>query len=268
MLPSEAAIISVASVSAIFFFLPNDFWKDPNPINSYWAGFSAADACIEKRQNNHYSYHLFLGMEDKIHIQRFIYDCGHTGKIEQRKTSSRGKISSACGVRINNDKWGLDLKTVFNLEPNKTYRLGCPNLGGDYLHLCWLIGYTCGDGCIKYNPQGFPSISYVSSSRSVLEWIKNITERLFPYKLRNRQNNITKDSVYNSWHYVINGIQAAIMIDYLRHFPIPKLIRKWEKPFILRLIEEKYKAKWPHLFEQFNKENTVKIPLISPIQVL
>ncbi len=53
------------------------------------------------------------------------------------------------------------------------------------------------------------------------------------------------------YKYTIVGLRAAIIIDYLRQFPVPKLNRKWNHPVVLQKINE-YKQKYSHLFKTLN----------------
>ena len=147
-----------------------NFWSNPNLLNSYWAGFSAADACIENTGNNKYKYTLSLSTNDAGHLKQLKKDCQYNGKIMNRIdkksiNNNKKKIYYNSRLSITCAKWGIDLKKNFNISPNKTFRLSPPNLN-KYLLISWLIGYIDGDGCISIKNNGLGlRLDFISGSR-------------------------------------------------------------------------------------------------------
>lgn len=231
--------------------LNEHFWSIPNILNSYWAGFSAADASIHKKSVS-YSYTLTLATKDIKHIKQLKKDCNYGGKIStyKRKSSfknSSNKIFSSSSINISSKQWGEDLKNIFNIEENKVYRLSPPNLDY-YLTMCWLVGYIDGDGTIFYDKKrNRLIIGFGSASQEIIIFIRNLINKTFPECLSKKQNKIYQKPKNNCYLFNIYGIKSCVIIDYLRQFPVPKLARKWENPAVLEYINTQ-KQKYPHLF--------------------
>ncbi len=238
-----------------------NFWKIPNLINSYWAGIAAADGCILYK--NRHAFSLSLCKSDIVCLEKFKKDCGFTGKITIENRFRKMyehigyKIYSTASIRIHGNKWMEDLKNNFNIIPKKSKRLGPPNLNDIVLKLAYFIGYIDGDGtiCLTYR-KGCNKreliIRFVSASKSIIEWIKNLTDDLFPkhlYKRRNKDSKIT-DTDNKYFSYAIAGIKALVVYDYLKDFPVQKMERKWFRKEYLDFLDENKK-----LFPQyFTKE--------------
>jgi hypothetical protein len=230
-----------------------NFWSDPNPINSYYAGFSAADASVTYKTN---SYRLEISTVDIHLLENFNKVIKNTGPIKINKRIKNGKIKETCSIRINGAiKWMQDLNTIWSITPQKAHRISKPILNDRFLEWCWFIGYVCGDGSITSGTHEKPSISMTSCSQMALDYIHSLIMEDFPNVfIRNRKNNGPQKTSYsNAYRYSISGLKSLVIIDYLRQFPVPKLSRKWDQPQVLELIE-KQKKQYPHFFK------TLQIP--------
>jgi hypothetical protein len=241
---SRATVLGIHNkyLSGKKYTVDENFWSVPNPINCYWAGFSSADANIDIRKGC--AYRLEISSKDFSHLQRLKSDCKFSGPILKYLPRKGGHGSVK--LQVNAQSWIKDLQKNFNVVTNKTKRLSPPNVYDDYLLFCWLIGYTDGDGCICLSNRRRLSISYTSSSFVIIEWIKSFVDKHFSQKLKNKANHITTSQKYHS--FVISGIRAAVIIDYLGQYPVPKLARKWSNPKILQFINT-YKLKYPSFFD-------------------
>lgn len=221
-----------------------NFWI-PNAISCYWAGFSAADASINKHSLNCYNYRLEIANSDIEHLEQFKKDAGFDGPI---KTSLRDGAFLHSRVVISEPKWIFDLQKYYNIIPNKTLRLAPPNLNDEYLKFCYLIGYIDGDGCIFFDKKrNILAFRVISSSIFIIEWLhKIIFDKFLNCSLRNKKNSIfcslNKYPVFS-----INGIRAAVVFDFLYKFNLPKLNRKWNRPEIHEYVN-KMKTLYPQLF--------------------
>lgn len=239
------------------YFVDEDFWETPNITNCYYAGFSAADASIQTPNGKSFTYKLEIQKSDEKFLKTFIKNINFTGPIKESIRPE--KNSHTVRFTVSSIKWAEDLKKNFNIEPKKTHRLAPPNLIDKNLLLSWFIGYTDGDGSIHLgglNKQ-FITIAYVSSSEKIIHWLKSFIDEVFTIKMRNRECNIRKNPKWNCWHYTIGGIKAAIIIDTLKNFHVPKLDRKWHNPAVLTIID-KYKQEYPEYFQ-----NNLPIPSVT-----
>lgn len=239
------------------YYVNDNFWSVPNKLNSYWAGFSAADCYIGASGKNSYRYNLELSIKDKNHIEQFIKDANFTGTYKEFKITK--KIQShqepsfihTTRLRITSRRWGLDLKNNFNIVSKKTNIISVPNLSKE-LQECFLVGYIDGDGCIVLDKNERFSIGFVSSSKTIMDWIiqyikdnfiKNTLSLGKPINYRKKRG--------NSYEFSVNGVRAAVLFDYLSQIEdIPKLSRKWMRPEVLEYVNS-LKIKYPHLFKTF-----------------
>ncbi len=246
-----------------------DFWSTPGLLNSYWAGFSAADACIQKNSETSFIYTLGLSSKDLCHLEQFKKDCNFNGKIHnsiENKSINNNDIKTYYTSRlsVSSTKWAKDLESNFNIIPNKTFRMSPPNLN-TYLSMAWLAGYIDGDGSISIKKDGKGlRVDFISGSKQLIKWIYEFINSNFTDKLDNRATNYYKRKGRNSYHFNICGIRAAIIIDYLNQFPIPHLERKWLQPEILQKIQE-YKVKYPHFFKTLNLSQIQRLILENNI---
>lgn len=227
-----------------------NFWEIPNEMNSYWAGFFAADGCLAKSSNSdNYSFLISLASKDIHHLEKLKKCVDYTGDIRTRIKKDCKSVST---LQIHSiKKWKEDMAKIFSIEPIKTFRIAPPNLNNNILNFCYLLGYLDGDGSIVF-PKGRSSfnISVVSCSKNILDWIKNILDKEFPIKYR-RPTFPKVCFCPRGWYsFAIGGLRAAVILDYLRQFPVPKLSRKWDKPNVLEYVEQQ-KLKYPHLFKKF-----------------
>jgi hypothetical protein len=220
------------------------FWK-PNPVSCYWAGFSAADASINKHSLNCYNYRLEIANCDINHLQQFKKDCSFNGPI---KTTLRSNKFLHSRVVVCEPQWVVDLQKYYNIIPNKTLRLAPPNLENEYLKFCYLIGYIDGDGCIYFNKKrNVLIIKIISSSQEIISWCHNLIYSKFEKNtIKNKKNN-HRLSTHGYPTLDVNGLRAAVLLDYLIKFDVPKLNRKWNQPKI-NLYIEKMKNLYPSFF--------------------
>jgi hypothetical protein len=236
-------------------YLKNEnFWETPNTLNSYWAGFSAADACLSGKS----SFELGLSILDKKHLERFKEDVGFNGKLTTRLiTDDFAKNRKMVRVRIHSaDKWREDLKYNFSIVPRKTNILTGPNFENDYLSFCFLIGYTCGDGAVSFTKGKHFVIKWTSCSKGVLQWIKDLIGKYEFGGLRKQKGGfkrtITRSRNGKYFTFGLASMSALKLYDFLKDFPIPKLKRKWQNPKTLDFLSRQ-KLKYPDYFTNYPK---------------
>ncbi len=206
-----------------------NFFDKPNLLNSYWAGFIAADGCIIESRNQ---LTIKLSVKDYDHLCRFCYDIEYMTRPRQYQAMSFNKLVRYTEINIANvPKLIDDLKNNFNIIPRKTFLLKPPSLLDNNLILSYIIGYIDGDGWI-YRGQSFDKRSNkkynqlnlgVCGIYNMMKWIKSNIDPLC-----NANNNIVQcNGSEKTWKYVICGKKAQILIDKFKMINVPKLNRKW-----------------------------------------
>lgn len=253
------------------------FFKTPNLLNCYWAGFLAADGSLDEYGGG---ASLRLEIADLDHLEKFKIDVGFNGKTLGCNRFDR--ILRTKRVIINSRYWIHDLRENFGIIPNKVRRLVPPKLDNDLLNLVFIIGYIDGDGCIcifnRLNKLS-TSLSIVSCSFPLLEYIKRYLDKYFiSYRLRNKTNMIRRHSNCNDAGVLYySGAMSLAIVDFLKDFPIPKLQRKWQNPKVLEFLEQK-KLEYPDFFKltpelqsiqsqllAYNPANEVTTPILDNI---
>lgn len=258
-----------------------EYWKKPNLTNSCFAGRVASDGCIFVNKNNTHVFTYKCAIKDECIVDEFIKEFNFIGKKNYtlHKSPHSDNMSKLVHISMHSFDFNASyLKQYFSIVPQKTHRLGPTNLNDDILNLAFCIGLIDGDGtiAIKYD-RGIDRkdvyIHFCSCSKAIVEWYKNLLDRLFPSKTT-RVAQVGQETGENVYRLTICGLRATIIIDYLRQFPVWKLPRKWENIEVLQKIEE-YKQKHPQYFkilppDYFNKylpksKDSTSQPLLSPV---
>jgi hypothetical protein len=243
----------------------NDYWKNLNLINCYYGGFIATDGNLG---TNGSLFQINLSSKDVDLLHNFKKEVGFNGRVvvHTRKKYKSDDLMEVCYIAIHKaKKWHEDLFRHFNITPRKTYTLQPPNINNEYLEYAYIIGAIDGDGWIfKYKNQNRISIGFVAAISPVVEWIHSKLNNIYKngYSVKKSKDTKMKNGCY---YFAIQDIAAAIIIDYLRQFPVPKLARKWENPEILKYIEEQ-KLKHPELFKILKSEEInqyMPVPIVN-----
>lgn len=227
-----------------------EFFADPNLLNSYWAGFIAADGCVTAKQTVKISLHT----KDRGHLENFVKDVDFTGlvtdQIRVRSDKAFGKnsptiesstVSISCAP-----SWIIDLDRNFQVTRRKSLTLEPPLALNLECSLAFIAGYFDGDGsvCIR-NMKGKYlrlAISFVGT-KAVLEWIKTVLEDFIPLQEREGCKVQQKNPRWNEpgenplYSYSLTGRRALILGQKFLELSIPLLERK--KKIIQSFIDSK-----------------------------
>lgn len=241
-----------------------EYFKTPSLVNSYVAGAISADGCIflNPKSKSHYFFYK-VAIKDEVIIEMLQEEFKtQSPKIYSESPSPHysDRISKFVAISLSCfDKNAKYLKLHYNLVPQKTFRLGPTNLNNIYLNWAFLIGNIDGDGTISIakgisggKDYYYPYLHFCSASKKFIEWIKSLLDDYFPAETCSRlgwKPQVGDQEGYS--RFTINGLRAAIIIDYLSQFPVPKLKRKWANPQVLDYIAIK-KQQYPHLFKTLN----------------
>ncbi len=229
-----------------------NFWKEPNPLNAYWAGVISADGCIVENRPNAFVLQLQVAIKDIDHLQRFQDAIKFTGKIRfYKKTCSlveNDTVSEMCYISVSRAAlWANDLKNKWGIIPKKTFHIVPPNIEDIILKFCFLRGYLDGDGTITadYN-KGYPLIRFTSCSETIVRWFETLFNEYFPDSLNGKGSSKPTNDYGNGncYYYSVCGFRALKVVEILSRLPVPVMTRKWENPRILEIMES-YKKRYP-----------------------
>lgn len=204
-------------------FSNEDFFSNPNLLNSYWAGFLAADGNISK---NAKILSLQISQKDLQHLKLFANTLEFTGKIS---IYTRKNGCDSCQLSISSKKICEDLKNNFNITPQKTFTLKFPSHLPLELQKAFCIGYIDGDGCItKRKHYNYLSINVIGNYNFLLDF-RNLYNTLLPKEFELTVNITKKNNVFQ---LTVGGkTKSSILIEEFLKIKVPKLYRKWEGKF-------------------------------------
>ncbi len=213
-----------------------NFFSEPNIVNSYWAGFIAADGCIYKKRNtNDLRLSIGLQLSDYQHLQK-ILKCMQSDSIV-RKYPQRNYCEMAL---CNEEEIINDLQNIFSITERKSLTLQSPNIYKEDQIRAFIRGYFDGDGCLSFNKSlGHNSwiVTIASGSKDILMWI----QRCMEYFLPDIKCNLCRGSGVNNLAFS-SSKQSIRFLEWLYYDSIN-----------LTRLNRKYK-----LFLQFKKEYTKK----------
>ncbi len=210
------------------------FFEIPNLINSYWAGFIAADGCIQ--HNN--KVIIKLSKKDVNHLKKFKTDINFNGVLYEctRKTNYggspdkqkyNGKEYSTSTIYLSNaQKLVHDLSTRFNIHHRKSLTLSYPNNLSPVNELAFIKGYIDGDGYIEF---GARTRIIICGTKHTLLWIKLIFDGLVKSTSSNGlvagvRKHSQSDNLYV---YEVGHLRAHKILVLLHSIRTPHLDRKW-----------------------------------------
>lgn len=207
-----------------------NFFSEPNLLNSYWAGFIAADGSIQDKNNK---LCIELSLKELYHLENFKKHIESEHKIGQRTRTILIKqnknpiiIVSTCSIQIGNPKLIKDLKDNFKITGKKSNREKFPTLSKENLK-SFIIGYIDGDGSImkvKNRPNSLKLQILVS--KELLTNIKKFFEKEYNFYSDKGIHKYQKGNIHS---YVLNGTAFIFILKELSLIAVPKLERKWNK---------------------------------------
>lgn len=197
-----------------------NFFSKPNLLNSYWAGFIAADGCIYIDPYNRCSLEIHLQKKDEKHLKKFIKDINYSGNLDELKARN------ACRVRLRGVRQTLykDLNKNFNITPRKSSTLKFPKKLTKQQKIAYIVGYIDGDGCTGYYKNGnkFYFVLNILGTRGHLRNINLIFNRIT--KCNFNRVHLRSKKLY---HLSYMGRKALKIYEFLKEVNVPKLERKW-----------------------------------------
>lgn len=136
--------------------LKEDCFSTQTSESDFWAGFIAADGCIDEKKNQ---VRICLSVKDSYFIQYFKDWCQSSNKISGIQASY---------FSITSNKIVSDLKKYYNIVARKSLILQAPVRQS----LSFIAGYFMGDGWIIKNKRRGFTLGFVGTT-NMLEWIKS-----------------------------------------------------------------------------------------------
>lgn len=206
-----------------------NYFSKPSIINSYWAGFIAADGNIKKNKN---LIRIKLAIKDKQHLENFIKNCEFSGLIKDsiKNKSSYAPNKKAIEIGINSKQWVIDLKNNYNITPCKSLTLEPPNYLDQKNTMAFICGVIDGDGCIyktsSYRKNTFIIRCRIFGTKNLMEWIKTIIDKIEPINKISSQVQMQKNGLH---HYTFSCNRLKNFKKEVLKLNLPILNRKWEK---------------------------------------
>lgn len=200
-----------------------NFFSKPSVLNSYWAGFIAADGCITDKTR------LYIGLNliDICILKRFLKDVEYPEIIITRKTVRNNTICEHCQINIRSKQWILDLNKHWNITPRKSLTLQPPNLTELEHKLAYIIGYIDGDGHISYKDNYFRI--HICGNYDIILYIANILfslEDIIKYK---KPLSVLKKNNSDCYYIQCTHRRAKEILKQLYKYKTPfRLQRKWK----------------------------------------
>lgn len=202
----------------------DNFFETPNLLNCYYAGFFAADGCV---QENKRVCSIGLSSKDRDWLVKFGKDLCFEGVVHDSVLKEKFLISK---LVFNSAKIVEDLNNNFNITPRKSLTLMPPNITEKELIDAFICGYIDGDGCICFANNGEKQKRLVISVIGTLDmvtWIKNRICEIIGKEVGTISHKKGHSEKVFSYSFG-DRIARKIFLKYYL-IDVPKLKRKWNK---------------------------------------
>lgn len=210
----------------------HNFFKNKNPLNSYWAGFIAADGNVSKNSN---SLSIALSIRDKEHLQKLCFLLSEDYCLREGIRALNNKEYETISFHLSSKQWKEDLENIWKITPQKSLTLEFPEFDNIEDKKAFICGYIDGDGSIsisnnKISLQILGTKSFLSSILGFLIDVKTVDE------------NTVAISEHKSISTLCFGTSTALkVLDFLYNTSIPLLPRKWNK-YLQHKVERNYRT--------------------------
>lgn len=203
----------------------DDYFSIPTPVNSYWAGFIAADGSIA---HNRPQLRVALASKDISHLASFRRAIGCNSPISH----GRAGVYGYCALQLTSKKLVADLNSVFNITPRKTFTLLPPTGLSNKCALAYCIGLIDGDGSVfEYHANDRVArktwhrrVMSVVGTESVIAFVEAALEPILgPLRLK---HSIIK-KLKSVWELRVSGYPLLNLYQSARELELPWLHRKW-----------------------------------------
>ncbi len=183
------------------------FFDEPNPVNSYWAGFISADGCVHRAPT--WCMSFTLSVKDIDHLRKFKKAVGSDHPIGVGSKTNRH-------LRIYSKRWKEMLGKNFSIFPLKTGNEQIPDIQDD-LVFHFLRGFFDGDGSVEEDGKYF---NFSAGSEKFIHWIRELFQSHHSCKKER-----------SLWRLQLSGSvgRRAIELLYRNSLPQTRLERKYTR---------------------------------------
>ena len=203
------------------------FFHIPNVINSYYAGFIAADGYICSRKSELRTLKIGLSSKDTFWLEDFKNHLCSESPIKIRVQKELYEIAE---ISITSKQIIDDLHHHFNICPRKSLILEPPLIDEKPLKYAFICGYIDGDGSIFLSDRNKINKTLCISilgTQKMCEWIKEVFN-----DITNGCGTIKPKPNTNIYRLDYSCKAAREIVKVLSKIKVPKLQRKWTKEII------------------------------------
>ena len=204
-----------------------NFFEVPNNLNSYWAGFIAADGHLS--QDN--GVILSLSEKDLCHLEIFKKDTDFSGDIKHYKSFgnfSNIKGSYYCRISLYSRKLCEDLTKNWLITHNKTRNLQFPTHLDKENLMAYCLGYIDGDGSIPKNKDGRIYNISICGHKDFLIQMQEFLKKYLQEQDKDFSKIYTDHSIFKliiHRRIILNKIKSLVIKSFN---DLPLMRRKWD----------------------------------------
>lgn len=229
----ERDISRVRSKNARKYSVNDKFFSVPDIINSYYAGFIAADGSIDEKSNR---VAIRISRKDEHLLEQLIIDCNYTGEVNYYLgNDGLGEGYVYADFRHHcQPQWVSDLQNNFNITPRKTFTLEPPENLNEENTTAFIRGFIDGDGFISYQSKTKDRRHFcwaigACGTKAMMEYLKFWFDKWVPDKRRKVSAQV--GGPYGDskvFKYQVSGKRALLILNKLLSVETPYLKRKWD----------------------------------------
>lgn len=198
------------------------YFSEPNPENSYWAGFIAADGNISSSPTPRLK--ITLQERDKNQLIRFAESIHFQGPIVHRIIKANGREYPAVVLEMACiDSTVHDLEAHFSVTKRKSLTLKPPSIDQLAHIAAFITGYIDGDGSFDYSRRDRSFRLGIRGTDAILTWVKHWFDTWAPIAC---PSNISSSDGYPK--YQVCGKRLFLLADVLLTHSPHYLARKWQ----------------------------------------
>lgn len=229
----------------------HNFFKNKNPLNSYWAGFIAADGNISSQGN---ALKISLSAKDAEHLGKLSSLLSDDYCLRQEERALNDKVYNVITFGLSSKQWKDDLEENWNITPAKSLTLKFPEFDNLENKKAFICGYIDGDGsiCVSNDKLSLQILGTESFLSSILVFL--VDEQVV-------DENIITIAEHKRICTLSFGSSTAIsVLEFLYNENLPLLERKWDK-FLKHKGTRSYRTynRWTEQDNEILRENHGKM---------